>query len=149
MTYSPFQRRVLQVAKRYLGVGEATGQNDGPQVSAFQRWFSTAFARSPWCVLFVGFCCHKAAKELETFSQFPRTASSSALFRWYKARGLLLKTPVAGCVAMIRGGKTGHYHTCFVHNVEDGRVLTVEGNFRNRVAWNRRLTSTADYGPIL
>lgn len=143
------EQRTLQVAKRYLGVKELTGHNDGEQVSVFQKWFANAFQRSPWCVLFVGFCCHKAAAELENRSRFPKTASTSALYRWYKERGLLLDKPRSGCVAMVRGGATGHYHTCFVHDVRGDRVLTVEGNFKNAVAWNFRDAADCDFGPIL
>ena len=90
-----------------------------------------------------------AAKALGIKSRLPMTASTSQLYRWYKRNGLLLREPKAGCVGMLRGGATGHRHTFLVPAVEDGLMVTVEGNWRNRVMWNRRPVEGCDFGPLL
>jgi hypothetical protein len=71
-----------------------------------------------------------------------------AAYAWYKRNGLLLKGPKAGSIGMLRGASTGHRHTLLVHAVGDGLVVTVEGNYRNRVMWNRCPAEGCDFGQI-
>lgn len=149
--FTPLERRTLQIAKSFIGAREATGRNDGPVVSRFQRFVAGGAAwllGKAWCVCFVVYCVKSAAKSIGVPSRLPMTASSSQLFVWYKRNGLLLKGPKAGCVGMLRGGPTGHQHTFLVHAVQDGVLVTVEGNYRNRVMWNRRPVEGCDFGPI-
>lgn len=148
------ERRTLQVAKRLLGDKEEGGPNLGWLPRFLQRWGGIA-AGSPWCVLFALWCIHRAGSELRPrhVVLVPRLASSSGLYRWYRAKGYLLSGPRLGCVGMVRGGRTGHSHTFLVHTVamrdRKLQVLGIEGNWRNQVAWNWRDAATCDYGPIV
>jgi hypothetical protein len=149
---TPLQQRALQVAKRNLGQREATGRNDGPFVRMIQRWAAKGYAwmdGQPWCVAYATYCIHTAARELGITSRIPERASSSRLYRWFKGAGLLLETPVAGCVGMVKGGPTGHSHTFLVHEVQGDFVVGVDGNWRNAVGWSKRRVEDCDYGAIV
>lgn len=151
-TFTALEQRTLQIAKSFVGVREATGQNDGPVVSRFQRFVANGASwllGKAWCVCFVVYCVKRAAADRGLRSRLPLTASSSALYKWLKAQGLLLKEPRPGCIGFLRGGETGHRHTFLVHDVEDGVLVTVEGNLRNGVRWNRRPISGCDFGRIV
>jgi hypothetical protein len=153
---SPLQQRALQVAKRYLGQHEATGHNDGALPRLAQRFIANGAAwldRQPWCACFAVFCVHTAAREIGLTSALPKTASSSALYRWFRDHGRLLDQPVPGCVGLVKGGPTGHQHTFLVHDVRheaDGLmvVIGVDGNYKNAVSWSKRPASACHYGPI-
>jgi len=150
--FSPLEQRALQVAKSFIGTKEATGRNDGPVVSRFQRFVAGGASwllGKAWCVCFVVYCVKMASRALAIKSRLPLTASTSQLYRWYKRHGLLLTGPKPGCIGMLRGGPTGHRHTFLVHEVEEGVLITVEGNWRNRVCWNKRPAAGSDFGPIL
>lgn len=151
MAFSALEQKTLQVAKGFLGVREATGHNDGTQVNAFQRYVARGAAwllGQPWCVCFVIYCVKKAAGALGVTSRLPLTASSSELYRWYLAHGLLLAKPKPGCVGLVRGGKTGHEHAFLVHDVDGETLVTVEGNWGDAVRWNRRRVEGCDFGVI-
>lgn len=150
------QQRALQVAKRYIGVKETTGRNDGPVVRMFQRYVAKGYAwldSQPWCVCYVTYCVHAAAKELGVKPAMPYEASSSRLYAWAKKNGRLLKAPRNGCIGLVRRGGRGdqdgratggssHIHCFLVHTVEpDGRLVTLEGNYRNSVGWGKRKAS--------
>jgi hypothetical protein len=158
MLLTALQQRTLQVAKRLVGKREATGRNDGWIARLTQRAVDpllTWLENQPWCVCFVVYCVHTAAGELGVRSILPKLASSSLLYSWAKRNGKLLAKPVSGCIGLVRRGGSGdhdgrgnagksHIHTFFVHTVlPDGTLITVEGNFRNAVCWNRR---RAPYG---
>lgn len=149
--FTSLEQRTLPIAKSFVGVREATGRNDGPVVSRFQRFVANGASwllGQAWCVCFVVYCVKVAARDRGLRSRLPLTASSSALYRWFKGQGLLLSSPRPGCVGMVRGGATGHRHTFLVHDVQDGVLITVEGNLRNGVRWNRRPSEGCDFGRI-
>ena len=141
--------KTLEVAERYLGVKEDLGVNRGKIVGMFQRFINKIFEGSPWCVCYAIFCVKTAATELGVVSKFPKTASSSGLYKWFKKSNLLLATPVPGCIGMVRGGITGHRHTCIVESVKDGRVSSIDGNYKDSVAHVTRKVSDMDYGMIV
>lgn len=166
-----WEQRTLQFAKDKLGQREATGHNDGKLPHLVQRFIAAGAAwldNQPWCACFAIWCIYQAAGALKLKPSIPKTASSSALYAWYRHvwHGLL-EQPHPGCVGMVRGGRTGHRHTFLVHDVEDrlGRsvlrgtldpaavgpacfVVGVDGNLKNAVGWSRRPVSACDYGPI-
>lgn len=145
---TPLQRRSLQIAKRHVGEREATGRNDGAAVRFWQRLVAkgaTWLDNQPWCVCFATGVVYLAGKELGISPALPLNASSSSLYAWAKREGQLLPGPVEGCIGVVRapkGGSAGgksHTHTFLVHTVQpEGVLVTVEGNFRNSVGWNRR-----------
>lgn len=162
MSFTPLERRSLQVAKRLLGKREATGRNDGWIARLTQRFIDPTLswlAGSPWCVCFVIYSVHTAAAELGTRSQLPKTASSSALFRWFVRNKKRIYKPRPGCIGMVRNGNASgsdrasnrgktHIHTFLVHDVQGHEVVGVDGNYRNRVAWSRRPITACDFGEI-
>jgi len=151
------QQRTLQVAKRFIGASENQGPNRGTRIAPFQLWFGKWLLGQPWCAAYVIYCCEIAAKELGLPRTVPKYASCSLIFAWAKQKGRLLDHPEPGCIFLVRRGGQGdsdgradrgksHIHTGFVHGVEsDNRLLTVEGNFGNRVAWNRRSAAGLDF----
>lgn len=149
--FTALAQRSLQIAKSKLGEKEATGRNDGAFPRLVQRYIAKGAAwldNQPWCVCFAVWCVHLAAKDIGKVSTLPYTASSSSLYRWYKKNGLLLDHPVPGCVGMVKGGRTGHQHTFLVHDVRNGEVIGVDGNYKNAVSWSKRPVGACDYGPI-
>lgn len=155
---TPLEQRSLQVAKRHVGEREASGRNDGAAVRFWQRLVAkgaTWLDNQPWCVCFATGVVYLAGKELGMKPKLPLNASSSSLYAWAKREGQLLPKPVDGCIGVVRRGGQGdqdgaayagksHTHTFVVHTVEaNGTLVTVEGNFRNAVCWNRR---RAPYG---
>lgn len=149
--FTALEQRTLQIAKGFVGTREATGRNDGPVVSVFQRFVANGarwLLGKAWCVCFVLYCVKRAARDRKLRSRLPLTASSSALYNWLKREGLLITHPRPGCIGFLRGGPTGHRHTFLVHAVEDLTLVTVEGNLRNGVRWNRRPWAECDFGRI-
>lgn len=165
-----WQQGTLHLAKSHLGERERTGHNDGRLPRLVQRFIAAGAAwldNQPWCCCFALWCAFTAAAALGIRPQLPKTASTSALFRWFKSRKKLLEKPVPGCIAMVRGGLTGHRHTFLVHDVTDGLgrsvlngtlslsavgpaslVIGVDGNYRNAVGWSKRRVRECDYGPL-
>lgn len=156
-------QKSLQFAKQKMGVKEATGRNDGAEVRVFQRWAAkvgTWMDNQPWCVAFATWCVWQGARALGRTSLIPERASTSRLYAWAKKNGKLLSHPVDGCIGLVRNGGRGdqdgsanhgktHIHTFLVHTVEGNKVLTIEGNYRNAVCWNRRpINSTLDFMEI-
>lgn len=161
MVLTPLQQKTLQIAKAKLGQRETTGRNDGPFVRMLQRWAAKGYAwldNQPWCVMFATWCIHEACRALGRTSRIPERASSSRLYAWYRRERLLLTRPIPGCVGMIRRGRTTgsdrsrgltHTHTFLVHDVRDGLVIGVDGNYRNAVGWSKRPVGDCDYGLIV
>lgn len=159
--FTALEQRTLQIAKSLVGKREATGRNDGWIARLTQRAVDPVLAwleGQPWCVCFVVYCVHTAADQLGLRAKLPRYASSSLLYAWYRERGLLMKSPLPGCVGMVRVGRaTGsdgstrgksHTHTFLVHEVRGGMVIGVDGNLGNAVGWSRRPAADCDFGPI-
>ena len=51
----------------YIGVREATGRNDGPQVEMFLQHVGLRKGE-PWCAAFVSYCLHKAGRASAPYS---------------------------------------------------------------------------------
>lgn len=160
--FTPLEQRTLQIAKSLVGKREASGRNDGWIVRLVHRAIDPTLAwleGQPWCVSFVVYCIHRAGDELSEVVRLPKTASSSSLYQWYGQRGLLMRSPLPGCVGMVRAGRaTGsdgssrgksHTHTFLVHDVDGSYVIGVDGNYRNAVGWSRRPSAHCDFGPIV
>lgn len=154
-TMTPLRQRVLQIAKRHVGEHETAGKpNRGPVggiVNTVQLWIGNWMLGQPWCAAFGTYCIAKAAQELGVKTDFIKSASSSAIYAWALKNGRLLSAPEPGCIGLVKAGKNAaagksHEHTFLVHTLElDGKqVLTVEGNWSDRVRWNRR-SVTSNY----
>lgn len=153
MPYTRLEQQTLRVAKQCLGYREETGRNDGWFPRLVQRWVArgaTWLDNQPWCIMFVTWAVHRAASQIGVTPVIPRNASSSSLYAWAKKHQKLLPVPKPGCIGLVRRGGQGdqdggsnagktHIHGFFVHSVTaSGELVTVEGNFRNSVCWNKR-----------
>lgn len=145
----------LVVAREKLGIKEATGKNDGPFIQMVQRWVARGASwldNQPWCACFATWCVSEAAKRLGMKAVLPRNASSSSLYRWFKANNFLLAKPEPYCVGLLRGGPTGHRHTFLVGGPEpiDGEyVWSIDGNWANAVSRTKHKISECDFGKIV
>ena len=145
---SELRKRALQVAKRHLGEAETPGRpNRGPLkgiVTTAQLFIGRWMLGQPWCAAFATYCVHLAAREMGVPCERIRSASSSELYRYFRRTGTLLFHPEPGCIGLVVAGpkarKLGktHEHTFLVHDIQGDEVVTVEGNWSNRVRWNRR-----------
>lgn len=156
---SPLAKRTLELAVKNLGQKERTGRNDGSFVEKLQDWadkkldgiIQAYYKNAPWCVMHCVKMIHDAAKELGMVSQISERASTSRLHKELKAKNLLLRKPVDGCIGMVKGGKTGFSHTFLVEKVdlEKGVVHGLDGNISNRVRRTVRAISLCEYGQIV
>lgn len=84
-----------------------------------------------WCLSFIYFCFDEAAKQLGIENPMLQTASCSVLYRWAKKNRLLVSIPEPGCIALIKGGNSGHQHCGLVEVYHNGYFDDYEGNSNN------------------
>jgi|GEM_PF-340543 len=132
------RRRVKAIYDSQLGVREATGRNDGPQVEAYLRYTGLGKGHA-WCAAFV--CWVYGQAEVDN----PKTAWAASLFPhdklvWPRAKVLATgNPPVVGQAPQLITKTTcvfGLYfpslkrigHCGFIDEWGDKEVITVEGN---------------------
>ena len=136
----------LSVVKNEIGVTE-NGHNN----IKYNTWYygkkvqdkTSSGATYAWCAVFISWCADQADIPQ---SVIPKTASSRTYATWYNNRGQYTKysssyTPKVGDLIFIdwerkRGGISTIDHVGIVIAVEDGKVITVEGNYSNKVSCN-------------
>lgn len=139
----------IEEAKKYLGIKELTGHNDGKQVNVFQAFVGDPTGE-PWCAAFRSYCDFMAATHLGIKPVLPKTDSSTYLYAWAKEHGYLLKAPIPGSIGLEKGdggtpGKT-HKHTCRVLRVSsDGTFASVDGNWNNSVCYPDPMHKSANF----
>lgn len=117
--------QLISFARRYLGVHEATGRNDGSAVHEIQS--STGAYNAPWCMSFVQFVLERTGVGYIA----DRTAGVFYARDWLRSRGLLTVVPAPGRLALYQAGEG---HVGFVIEAyKDGTFLTIEGNHNNEV----------------
>ncbi len=124
---SPILRiRALEIAKSYLYVREATGNNDGPEIEGFLK--KLGFKKgTPWCQAGVYSWFDEGATELDVLNPVPKTASVLDCYNKAKGKYLVKGDPLPGDqFIMDFGGGKGH--TGLVNEVKGSRIYTVEGN---------------------
>jgi hypothetical protein len=139
--------RVVTDAIANLGVSEQGHSNAGKWVEVYLRFVDLP-PGNPWCAAFAVYRAYRAAKELGLTLTLPKTGSSSELYRWAKKNGALCD-PYRGCLAVVKGGRTGHRHTCIVERVEGDYVATVDGNDDDMVRRDRRRIVSCDFLHVL
>ena len=109
-----------------VGVREATGNNDGPEVEKYLA--STGLGKGhPWCAAFVRWCLDSANIKSSVTAWSPTAENKKHIL--YSARNLK-EEPVAGDVVTFyyanlgRIGHTGFYHRRISNTVYE----SVEGN---------------------
>lgn len=127
----------LECAVKQIGVSERPpGSNRGDEVEEFLAAVRVP-AGNPWCAAFVYWCADQAAGELGMTNSLPRTGGVLDMWRRAKRDGLSCvpagqaaaqpSLVSAGMIFVIDHGH-GKGHTGFVEGVENGRLVTVEGN---------------------
>jgi len=116
----------VRIAQSYVGVREATGQNDGAEVEQFLN--ETGGRKGmPWCAAFVSFCLKKAgaSRPKPTLSALglktKRAVRASQVLRGFPVR--------AGMLSIWRTGQTRYGHVGIVlAQIGANRFHTIEGN---------------------
>lgn len=104
---------VLAIAAGELGQTESPA---GSNRTKYGAWYG--LDGHPWCMMFVQWCFAQAGRPLPY-----KTASCSALLRWYRERQRLVRDPRPGDVVIYRFGHTG-----IVESARTGAVTAIEGN---------------------
>lgn len=138
---SPLTAEVMRVAVTQIGILEdPLGSNRGPEVDGYLRGvgLNPADGSFAWCVAFKHFCYKTAAATLGM--QNPHIKTPGVLDHWNRAasKARVVRLTSAKAVAnpalispgslfiISTGGGSGH--TGIVLAVENGRLVTVEGN---------------------
>ncbi len=118
----------LQIAETFIGITEATGKNDGPEVEMFLQ--SVGLKKgAPWCAAFVSYCLTTAnVKEPKIRSGLARA--------FKKSKGLINSNDVlrgtkkveAGSIVGWEKGNTVFGHIGFVKSWNKQHGITIEGN---------------------
>ena len=121
--------KVIEIARGELGVTE-----DPPGSNRVKYWdsYDPGMQGQPWCVCFLWWCFREAG-ESPAFYGGEKTASCSALLRWYRGQGLTVpaeEVQRGDIVLMNFRGGTDPEHCGIVEHVNErgGTVCTVEGN---------------------
>jgi hypothetical protein len=142
------ERRILDTARSFLGMRELTGNNDGLPADIFMHG-----DRMPWCA---GFVLGVLKRANATFPGPHWQARNVYFFRsWCKGEGHFvspIEMPEPGWIVFYNsrdGSDAGPgQHMGFVEEVDGrrGRMLTIEGNYDNRVARVRRSLHRVAHG---
>lgn len=138
--------KFLSIVKNEIGTAEK-GHNN----IKYNTWYygkkvqdkTSSGATYAWCAVFVSWCADQADIPQ---SVIPKTASSRVYANYYNNLGRYTKykssyTPKVGDLIFIdwdkkRGSISTIDHVGIVIAVEDGKVITVEGNYSNQVSCN-------------
>jgi len=120
------------VAKSQLGVKEVGTTNTGVEVDQYLASVGIEPGHA-WCAAFVYWCFDKAARTVGVPNPLPKTGYCPNIESWAKDRGILVPTPQAGDIFLVRRVPAGERHvrachTGIVTRVTGGKVKTVEGN---------------------
>lgn len=132
----------------YRGAKEQGGNNKGPDCRKYAE--GTDKYGLAWCALFATWCHISTRKNGSLWFANCNRASSSALFKEGNKKKRVRDNPmdaVAGDLALVRGGSTGHKHTALVSHVANGYVYVVEGNVRPRkwIPWQYDVVRLGKY----
>jgi hypothetical protein len=137
MTPSLLAVTVIKIAAEELDVREdPPGSNKGPRVDEYLRSVDLG-PGFQWCAAFVFFCFKMACLKLNMPNPLPKTGGCMQLWKRSKGKTISLKDALAnpslvvpGLIFIISRGD-GKGHTGIVIGVQDGYILTIEGNTNN------------------
>ena len=158
---SPVIKKVIEIAHNEIGVSEVpVGSNKGPRVEEYLRNVRLG-PGFPWCAAFVFWCYSEACIKLHIPN--PLVKVPGCMQHWKKTTGTRITTKQAindptllepGMIFIISRGD-GKGHTGIVTGIQDGFILTIEGNTNNthssegvKVCALRRKISTINPGFI-
>lgn len=105
------------------------------------------FLTADWCDIFIAWVAEQAGvrKQVGTFAYTPDHAN------WFASKGRWGTTPKRGAIVFFdwQGGKarSGIDHVGIVFKINaDGTIVTIEGNYHNRVAKVVRASGIVGYG---
>lgn len=120
--------KLIDIAKKYIGVRERGGENRGSEVEMFQKAVDGKAHGEAWCMSFVQYCVKTTEKETGSKSKIFR--SEGVLATWNNSpKELRLDKPEPGSIVIWRHGTSSQGHTGIVEKVNrDGSFVTIEGN---------------------
>lgn len=125
---------IICIARSQLGIKEASGRNDGKEVSSYLSYVDMQEGLN-WCAAFVSWCHGQAGYSA------PRNAWSPALFPGKRLvkKGYYVQSDVFGIyiVSLKRIAHVG-----FLDQKEGSYWITIEGNSNNQVERRRRSEHT-------
>lgn len=119
--------KLVQIAKSRVGIKESPPNSNTVDCNTwyYGRKVCGGF---PWCVVEIQYVFHLAGLS----NLLLRTASSSALYKWFKSQGRIYKTPQVGDIAFYKFSNDPDViaeHVGFVvENVDAKHFKDVEGN---------------------
>lgn len=122
---------ILDLARAEIGVKE-TGQN----YVKYNDWFwgtGVGGPDYPWCVVFLTWLFNAN----ETGVEFPLVAHCNGVAAWARERKQLVQAPykVGDCIIFDYDGDDTYDHIGIVEEVrKDGKLVTIEGNYSDKVA---------------
>lgn len=124
--------KAFELAQSQIGVTEATGKNDGPEVEAYLR--VTGLGKGyPYCAAGISWCYYESAKffgKKKSFIPFPMTAGSQVVYDHARKKGVKVKRNVkSGDFFVWRKKDSYQGHIGIIEaSGEKGWVQTVEFN---------------------
>lgn len=120
------RRKLQRIYRSQIGVREATGNNDGPEVEMYLR--STGLGKgNSWCAAFVHWCFQQAHIP-NTVTAWSPTAHNPNNIVWFQLK--FQKKPLPGDVLTLYSASLGRiHHTGFVDaEINTSLYQSVEGN---------------------
>ncbi len=140
-----YEGELINLARSQIGLKEATGNNDGPEIEKF-----TGNRKEPWCAHFVAWLFREIGKPLPTdikpsISQHNPLASVSHMKKVFDKNKWTVAEPVVGGVVFFttRGQSDSGpgRHVGVIESVESDCFFTIEGNWGNSVKRVKRKKS--------
>jgi hypothetical protein len=128
---------LLKIARLQLGLKEASGKNDGPEIQKF-----TGGRKEPWCAHFVAWCFREIGSPLPqdivpSPTQHNPLASCAFMKKVFDKNKWITETPqVGGIVFFQTRGKSDAgigRHVGIIETVEKDHFVSIEGNLGNAV----------------
>ncbi len=134
----------LKVAIEEIGHGEEGGNNSGPHVA---KYHGIQDDHDPdddgsWCSSFCSWAYEEAGRRLGVTLPFQRSGGAKRLFKNVVSTGKVVSNPLPGDLVLWDRGLVGSWqgHIAIVEAVENGVLLTIEGNVGKYPAKVRRLS---------
>ena len=119
-------QRVLEIARAEIGTKEKPGKDDNPRILEYHQTTSLKAVHDEiaWCSAFVNWVLRQAGIE----------GTGNHMARSYLKWGSPLKSPVAGCVVVLKRGAAPFGHVAFfVRRSKAGFIEALGGNQSDQV----------------
>ena len=138
------KEKFLGIAKSQVGYKE---EKDG--TTKYGKWYG--IPKGGWCAMFVSWCGNQAGILND---KIPKYAGCGDGVRWFKKRNQWVSYPKAGDIFFLKPTKPGatSSHTGIVYSVSGNTFVSIEGNYKNKVAKVTRkidATNILGYGSVI